>query len=225
VKLTLHGYWRSSASWRVRIALGLKELDYTYVPVDLTRDGGEQHQEAYRARNPMRQVPILSVEEPRREPSGALTTQAFELTQSVAIFEWLEERCPTPSLLPSDLLLRARTRQLVEIANSGIQPLHNLAVLQAVKAWGGDEKAWAKSVIERGLEAFSSVTAQVSGRFCVGDAPTFADACLIPQLYAARRFGADLGPHAGLLAIEAACATLPAFERAHADRQSDARPA
>jgi len=214
VKLTLHGYWRSSATWRVRIALGLKGLAYAYVPVHLVKDGGEQHSTSYRAKNPMRQVPLLVVED-------GLT---WELTQSLAILEWLEEAAPEPAILPRDLRLRARVRQLAEIVNSGIQPLHNLSTLNALKSLGGDEKAFAKSAIDKGLDAYEAARRDVGGRFSVGDSPTIADACLMPQLYAARRFGADLDARKALLDIERACMNLEAFQAAHADRQVDAQP-
>lgn len=209
--MKLYGYWRSSASWRVRIALELKGVGFEYVPVHLVRDGGEQHGAAHLARNPMRQVPVLEL------------ADGQQLSQSLAILEYLEEAYPQPALLPSDPLLRARVRQIAEMMNSGIQPLHNLAVLQHVQATGGDSKAWAAHWVGRGLQALEAVVSQTAGRFCVGDQPTFADACLIPQLYAARRFDADLSVAPTLLRVEEACGALEAFQRAHADAQPDAQ--
>lgn len=215
--MKLHGYWRSSSTWRVRIALGLKGLSYEYVPVHLVKDGGEQHSEAYRALNPMRTVPLLEVTEGGR---------VLHLAQSLAILEYLEERHPSPALLPGDPAGRARVRMLAELMNSGIQPLHNLSVLQRVKGeLHGDDKAWAAYWIDRGLTALTALVAESAGRYCVGDSVTFADAFLVPQLYAARRFGVDLAPHAQLTRIEAECARLPAFQAAHAERQPDAVPA
>ncbi|HEY0096670.1 MAG TPA: maleylacetoacetate isomerase [Archangium sp.] len=215
--MKLHGYWRSSCSWRVRIALNLKGLSYEYVPVHLVKDGGQQHSEAYRALNPLRTVPTLEFTEGGR---------VHHLSQSLAILEYLEERHPSPALLPADPLLRARVRMLSEVVNSGIQPLQNLMVLQHVKSeWKGDDKAWAAHWIDRGLGALHAMAQETAGRYCVGDSVSFADVCLVPQLYSARRFGVDLQPYGLLTRVEAACASLPAFQAAHADRQPDAVPA
>jgi maleylpyruvate isomerase len=210
-RLVLHGYWRSSATYRVRIALGLKALPYDHVAVNILR--GEHTTDAYRAHNPMAQVPTLEVVE-------ADGTHRF-LIQSLPIIEYLDERFPAVPLLPRDAYLRARTRALAEIVNAGIQPLQNLSVTRKVKAFGGDDVAWPREFIERGLAAFLAAAADVAGKFCVGDAPTIADCCLIPQLYSARRFGASLAGLDRLLAIEAACEQLPAFPAAHPDRQPD----
>lgn len=212
--LVLHNYWRSSASYRVRIALGLKGLAYDYVAVDIL--AAAHRTDAYRARNPMTQVPTLEIVE-----AGV----SRHLTQSLPIIEYLDERWPAVPLLPADPYLRARTRALAEIVNAGIQPLQNLTTTKAVKALGGDDAAWTRGFIERGLAAFSAACADVAGRFCVGDRPSLADCCLVPQLYSARRFGASLAGCDRLLAIEAACDALPAFAAAHPDRQPDARPA
>jgi len=215
--MRLHGYWRSSCSWRVRIALNLKGLSYEYVPVHLVKDGGEQHSAAYRALNPMRMVPTLEFTDGGR---------VHHLSQSLAILEYLEERHPSPALLPADPVLRARVRMLSEVMNSGIQPLHNLSVMQRIKGeLKGDDKAWAAHWIDRGLAALQALAQETAGRYCVGDGVSFADLCLVPQLYSARRFGVDLQPYELLTRVEAACASLPAFQAAHADRQSDAVPA
>jgi maleylpyruvate isomerase len=213
----LYSYWRSSCSWRVRIALELKGLSYEYVPVHLVKDGGEQNTEAYRAINPMRMVPTLELTE-----GGKVHRQA----QSMAILEYLEERHPSPALLPADPFLRARCRMLSEMVNSGIQPLQNLSVLQRIKGeLKADDKAWCAYWIDRGLTAFQAAVQETAGMYCLGEAVSFADICLVPQLYGARRFGVDLEPYALLTRIEAACARLPAFQAAHADRQPDAVPA
>ncbi|MDI1449633.1 maleylacetoacetate isomerase [Polyangium sp. 6x1] len=212
--MKLYGYWRSSCSYRARIALHLKGIPFENVPVHLVKDGGEQFKDDYRAKNPMAQVPTLIVEE-----AGVV----HELGQSLAIIEWLEERYPEPRLLPADSFLRARTRQLAETINAGIQPFQNLSVLKLVKSeLGGDEQAFARRFIEKGLAAFQALAEPVHGRFSVGDAPTVADACLVPQLYAARRFGVDLAPFPLLVRIEEQCASLPAFQAAHPDKQIDA---
>ena len=215
--MRLYGYWRSSCSWRVRIALRLKDLAHEYVPVHLVKDGGEQNSERYRALNPMRTVPLLEVTEGGR---------TLHLSQSLAIMEYLEERHPSPPLLPGDAADRARVRMLAELVNSGIQPLQNLGVLQRIKGeLHGDDKAWAAYWIDRGLTAFQALVQESAGRYCMGDRVTLADVCLVPQLYGARRFGVDLGPYGLLTRIEAECAGLPAFQAAHADRQPDAVPA
>jgi maleylpyruvate isomerase len=215
--MKLYSYWRSSCSWRVRIALNLKGLAYTYEAVHLLKDGGQQNSEAYRALNPMRTVPTLEFEE------GG---QVRRLSQSLAILEYLEERYRAPALLPADPLLRARARMLAEMVNSGIQPLQNLAVLQWVKAeLKSDDKAFAAHWNSRGLAALEAVVKETAGTYCVGNAVSFADICLVPQLYGARRFGVDLTPYPTLTRIEAACEELPAFQAARADRQPDAVPA
>jgi maleylpyruvate isomerase len=210
----LYGYWRSSCSWRVRIALAYKGVPHEIQAVHLVKDGGEQHQEPYRQKNPMAQVPTLEFEQ-----GGALRRVA----QSLAILELLEEWFPAPRLLPEDPYLRGRTRQLAEMINAGIQPMQNLSLLQHLKRdLGVDEQAFARRFIHLGLTAFQAAAGELAGRFCVGSEVTLADACLVPQLYNARRFGVSLDELPLLTRIEAACMTLPAFQDAHADRQADA---
>lgn len=208
--MKLYGYWRSSSSWRVRLALEWKGLPYEYAAVHLLRDGGEQHTEAHLARNPMGQIPVLEL------------ADGTQLSQSLAILEYLEEIHPSPALLPEDPIERATARQLAEIVNAGIQPLQNLAILQTIKGYGADEKAWAARWVSKGLEAFEKVAASSSATYSVGDSVSIADVCLVPQLYSARRFAVDLEPYPNLRRIEEACAALPAFQAAHADRQPDA---
>ena len=215
MKIVLHNYWRSSASYRARIGLELKGLPYEYVAVNIL--GGAQFADDYRAANPMAQVPTLAI----TEDDG--TTIA--IAQSLAILEYLEERWPEPPLLPRDLYLRAKTRALAEIANAGIQPLHNTTTLRRIKELGGDEASWARPFVADGLAAFARVVAETGGAFCVGDSPTIADCCLVPQLMAARRFKVDLAGQpqlAQLVEIEARCIALPAFAAAAPDRQPDA---
>lgn len=212
MKLALHNYWRSSASHRVRIGLALKELPYEYVVVNILKR--EQHSDTYTARNPMGQVPTLEV----TEDDGTVRA----IAQSLPILEYIEERWPEKPILPRDLYLRARTRQLAEIVNSGIQPLQNLSVTKAVKAFGGDEVVWPKSFIADGLVAFERACADIAGKFCVGDAPSIADCCLVPQLASARRFGVDISERTLLLGIEERCLALAAFASAAPDRQPDA---
>lgn len=213
--MKLYSYWRSSSSWRVRIALGWKNLPFDYAPIHLLQDGGQQNQDAYRAKNPMRTVPLLELE----TPEGPR-----RISQSMAILEFLEETHPEPPLLPKDPFQRATVRQLAEMVNSGIQPLQNLSVMQQVKASGGDDKAWCKYWVARGMTAVETVLQETAGRYCVGDQVTYADLYLIPQLYSCRRFGVDPSVFPTSLRIEQACESLPAFQKAHADRQPDVPP-
>lgn len=218
--MILHGYWRSSASWRVRIALAYKGLSYEYRAVNLVRDGGEQYGDAYRRLNPLSQVPVLELSP---EPGAA---DGRRIAQSMAILEYLEECHPQPPLLPAEPWSRARARQLAELVNAGIQPLQNApAVVGYVRdVLHGDEKAWLRHFIGRGLTALELTAQETAGAFLVGDAPTFADVCLVPQLYAARRFAVPVDAFSTLLRAEAACNALPAFAGAHPDLQPDAPP-
>lgn len=206
----LYGYWRSSCSWRVRIALNLKGIAFENVPVHLVKDGGLQNTAEHRARNPMAQVPAFSVS------SGTLS-------QSLAIIEFIDEMHPEPPLLPSDPFAKAQARGLAEVVNSGVQPLQNLSVLQHVDGLGQDKGAWGRHWIQRGLDRMEQAVQATAGRFCVGDQVTVADLCLVPQLYNARRFGCDESGWATLLRIEAACMAMEAFAAAHPSRQPDAQ--
>lgn len=210
--MRLHSYWRSSCSYRVRIALNYKGLNYEYAPVHLVRDGGQQHQAQFLAKNPLAQVPTLDFILGGREVS---------LSQSLAILEYLDERYPQPPLLPKNLFLRARARQLAEIVNSGIQPLQNNYVLVELGRHDVDAGAWCRHFISRGLAGLERLASQTAGAFSVGDEPSMADVCLVPQLYNARRAGIDTASFATLAHIEAACSELEAFQKAHPDRQPD----
>ena len=213
MSMVLHSYWRSSCSWRVRISLHYKGLDFETVPVHLVADGGHQHTEAHRALNPMREVPVLIVD-------------GTAIAQSMAILEYLEERYPTPSLLPQAPEARARVRQMAELINSGIQPIQNLRVMQRLgREFGLDkaaQRAWSRGWIESGFVALEALVHEHGGDYCVADEVSFADLCLIPQLYNARRFEVDLERFPHLVAIEARLNTLDAFKRAHPDVQPDA---
>jgi maleylpyruvate isomerase len=162
----------------------------------------------------MEQVPLLELHDAGR---------IVRLTQSMAILEFLEERFPEPRLLPADPLLRARVRQLAEMVNAGIQPLQNTSIQLWVKdTLGADEKAWTRHWVGRGLSALEACVAESAGRFSVGDSVSFADLFLVPELDFARRFLIPLDAYPTLARIDAACAELPAFQQAHADRQPDA---
>lgn len=207
--MKLFTYWRSSSSWRVRIALELKGLDYEYVPVHLINNGGEQNTIEHLAKNPMAQIPVLEVGD-------------VYISQSVAIFEYLEEMFPDTPLLPEDPVMRAYVRQLAEIINSGTQPFQNLAVIQRLKGMDIDHKPWCQHFIREGLLSFQKLSKVSGGKFSCGDEPTWADACLIPQLYNARRFDLDFSELEYLAEIEKRCSTLEPFIKAHASRQPDA---
>jgi maleylpyruvate isomerase len=208
--LILHGYFRSTAAWRVRIALNLKGVVATQVSHHLRRNA--HRAPAYLALNPQGLVPALETDD------GAV------LTQSLAIIEWLEETHPTPALLPADPLRRARVRAFALAIACDIHPVQNLKVLQRLRGLGLEEAqvtAWARQTVEEGLDACEALVKAEPGPFCFGAAPTLADICLVPQLANARRFGAELRwPR--LLAAEAAALSLPAFQAAAAERQPDA---
>jgi maleylpyruvate isomerase len=214
--VTLYTYWRSTSAWRVRIALAWKGLPHESVAVPLAGTNARQHTEAYLAINPSAQVPVLALDE--AGPDG----QPRRITQSMAILEFLEDRFPAPPLLPADPWLRARARQLAEIVNSGIQPLQNLATTERLREMGGDPEAWRHHFISRGLASLERAATETAGTYLVGDAPSFADVYLVPQLYNARRFAVDLAPYPTLTRVEVACVALPAFEAAHPDAQPDA---
>jgi maleylpyruvate isomerase len=214
MKLVLHNYWRSSASHRVRIGLGLKGLVFDYVAINIVKR--DQFADAYRDKNPMAQVPTLEI------TPDDVDGKVIAISQSLPILEYLDERFAGTPLLPKDPYLRARARMLAEIVNSGIQPLQNLAVTKAVKAFGGDEQAWPRPFIADGLAAFERSARDIAGAFAVGDSPTIADCFLIPQLASARRFGVDVARFEQLVEIEQRCLAMPAFANAIPDRQPDA---
>jgi len=191
----LYSYWRSSCSWRVRIAMNLKEIPYDIKPISLIKSGGEQHCNEYREVNPMEQVPALQIGElllkahfkrktsltPPMHPSP----DGHTLIESVAIMHYLEETRPQRPLLPQDVHKRAKVREIVEIICSGIQPLQNLIVLIHV----GEEKKkeWAQHWITRGFRAVEKALSTSAGKYCVGDEISMADCCLVPQVFNARR--------------------------------------
>jgi maleylacetoacetate isomerase len=210
--LAFHGYFRSSAAYRCRIAFNLKGIKPQESYVHLRR--GEQ-KAGFLKLNPQGLVPALEV-------GGRI------LTQSLAIIEWLEETHPAPPLLPGAPLDRAHVRALALAIACDIHPLQNLRVLQALKHDLGQNQpaidAWARLWIEPGLAAFEASLNRsgTAGRFCFGDAPTLADICLVPQLFNAARFGADISGLATIGRIQANCGAHPAFAAAHPSRQPDA---
>ncbi len=210
----LYTYWRSSCSWRVRIALQLKGIVFESVPVHLVRDGGEQRKETFTNIHPIGQVPVLEWQ----DDEGVIC----RLGQSMAIILLLEDCFAHPALLPKDSFTRGRVLSAAELINAGIQPLQNLAVLQHLESAGLDRAAWAATWIDRGLRALERQLGNENGPFLFGDAPTVADLFLVPQLYNARRYELSMAHFPRLLEAERACQDLPAFEAAHPDAQPDA---
>ncbi|MBS0294218.1 MAG: maleylacetoacetate isomerase [Proteobacteria bacterium] len=215
--LKLYSYFRSSAAYRVRIALALKGLAYDTIPVHLLKDGGQQHASAYRSANPQGLVPALQ-----------LSADGPVLAQSLAIIEYLDETCEGPALLPSDALGRARVRALAQMVACEIHPLNNLRVLKYLKHELGvsdaQKEAWYAHWVALGLQAVEDTLARGSdtGRFCHGDSPGLADCCLVPQVFNARRFNCALDAYPTINRIVEACEQLPAFRQAAPDMQPDA---
>ncbi|MYM36119.1 maleylacetoacetate isomerase [Duganella sp. FT94W] len=213
--MKLYTYFRSSAAYRVRIALALKGIAYDAAPVHLLRNGGEQLGDAYRAINPAGLVPALEVD-------------ANVIGQSLAIIEYLEETYPQPPLLPATPMQRARVRALALTVAADTHPLGNLRVLKHLTGpLGVTEEVklgWQQHWLRTGLSALESLLADDprTGRYSHGDTPTLADCCLVPQVFGAQRFGIDMAPYPAIMRIHAACAELPAFQQAHPSQQPDA---
>lgn len=216
VGIKLYDYWRSSASYRVRIALNLKGLVYEQHPIHLVRDGGEQHTAEYRAVNPQEFVPVLV--DGRRV-----------IRQSLAIIEYLDETYDGEiKLLPATARDRARVRALAQIVACDIHPLNNRRVMLLLeKEFGASAEQrdlWMRHWIEEGFRSFETLVDghPSTGRFCEGDAPTLADICLVPQVYNAQRFGVDMSAFPTIERVVAACLELQAFDAARPENQPDA---
>jgi len=217
----LYTYWRSSAAYRVRIALSLKGLDYESVPKHLLRDGGEQRKPEYLAVNPQGLIP-------------ALADDGFVVPQSLAICEYLEEIHPEPRLLPGSARDRAMVRGMAMVVACDTHPLNNLPIMGYLRReFGADDAAvnrWVGHWIDRGFAALerwvstmpSAAAEAGQQRYCFGNAPTLADVCLVPQMYNARRFSVDVTPYPRLVAICAHLEALPAFAAARPEDQPDA---
>ena len=211
--MTLYGYFRSSTSYRTRIAMNLKQLDYDYISVNLAKD--EQLDAAFQAINPQGLVPVLQVDD-------------LWLYQSPAILEWLEEVYPKYPLLPKDAAARMQVRALSAMIGCDIHPLNNRRILQYLRNDLNVDEAkvmdWCQRWMSEGFTALEKRFAQDKnrGKFCYGDSPTFADCYLIPQVSSARRFKVDLSAYPNIIAIDAHCRTLKAFADADPMMQPDA---
>ena len=214
--MKLYGYFRSSAAYRVRIALQLKKLDVAQVSLHLRK--GEQRGPEFLKRNPQGLVPALELDD------GTL------LTQSMAIVEYLDETFPTPPLLPADAKGRARVRALAQAVSCDIHPIDNLRVLNYLTKDLGrtdaEMQGWYNHWIASGFEALEAMLAgdPATGKFCHGDQPGLADICLVPQMLNAGRYQLDLAPYPTIKRINAACVALPAFAAAHPSKQPDFEP-
>ncbi len=211
--MKLYGYYRSSASYRIRIILNLKDISHENIAVMLNR--GEQHEEAYRAINPAGFVPVL-------EADGTL------LAQSPAIAEYIEERCPEPPLLPSDPIHRAQVREMLHSIGCEMHPLQNLRVLNHLRSEFAQDDAgvahWCQKWIGAGFAAFEqrARVRSANGEYAFGDCVSLADVWLIPMVYNARRFGLEFEAFPTIASIDEHCQTLPAFANAHPSKQEDA---
>ena len=213
--MKFHGYFRSSASYRLRIALALKNIPHEQASIHLTRGGGEQFAPAFRKLNPQELVPVI-------EDDGHV------LIQSLAIMEYLEETHPTPATLPKAPADRARVRALSQIVACEMHPLNNLRVLTYLtKQLDVPEEAklaWYRHWVALGFTALEGLLAghPQTGRFCHGDSPTMADICLVPQVFNAKRFDCPLSAFPTVMRIHDACQALPAFADAVPAKQPDA---
>jgi len=210
--MKLYSYFRSSAAYRVRIALNFKGLGYETVPVHLVKDGGHNRRPEFRAVNPQMRIPALVA------PTGEV------LIQSLAIIEYLEETQPDPPLLPKDPIARAKVRALADIIACDIHPLNNVGPLRYLKREMHQEQsaidAWYHHWVIEGFEALEALVQP--GPYACGAQPTITDVCLVPQVNNARRLKVPLDTFPKILAIESACLKLPAFDRARPERQPDA---
>lgn len=207
----LYSYFRSSCSYRVRIALNLKQLDFETLPIHLVRDGGEQNKADYRKHNPMGQVPCLLVGD-------------VGLSQSMAILEYLEQVHPEPALLPKDPIAAAQVRAVCEMINSGIQPIQNLSVLVYLEGdmgAQGKRVEWSRHWITRGFDALEQMLQSSAGRFSFGDSITLADCFVIPQVYNAHRFKVDMSRYPIINRINENCLAIESFAAAAPARQPD----
>lgn len=211
--MKLYSYFRSSAAYRVRIALNLKGLPAEIVPVHLVKNGGEQHSAEYHQLNASELVPTL-------------IDDTFALSQSLSILEYLDEKYPEPALLPKQIQQRALIRAFSQNIACDIHPLNNLRVLQYLQnvfaLSEGEKSTWYKHWIELGMRSLEAQLTESNGQFCFGEQATFADCCLIPQVYNAKRFNIDVSAFPKIESIYQHCMTLDAFQQAAPEAQIDA---
>ncbi len=214
MEFKLYSYFRSSSSYRVRIALNHKQIPYEYIAVHLLDQGGHQNKEEYLKVNPKQEVPTL-------------VHNQIHISQSMAIIEYLDELKPNQKLFPDDLITKAQVRQICEIINSGIQPIQNLKILKKlIKDFGISEEQkikWIKDVISSGLNALELNLKKTSGEFCFGDQITAADLFLIPQVYNAERYEMDMKPYPIIRKINEHSMKIESFKKAHPDQQPDSQ--
>jgi len=213
----LFSYWRSSCSWRVRIALHLKNVEYEYRAIHLVKDGGEQLKDEFRNINPLSQVPAYIDYTEDGEPRT--------ITQSLAIMEYLEEKYQSQgiSILGNDIFQRAKVRQISEMINSGTQPIQNLSVMNYHSTDQKERSAWSKHFIDKGLKAVEKVLEKSAGKYCVGNSISMADCCLVPQVYNAKRFNVDMNQFPIIKEIIGNLETEDAFVKAHPQQQPDSQ--
>ncbi|XP_020485763.2 maleylacetoacetate isomerase isoform X2 [Labrus bergylta] len=204
-KPVLHGYFRSSCSWRVRIAFALKGIEYDQVPVNLIKDGGQQRTQEYKTLNPMQQVPAVEID-------------GITLSQSLAVIQYLDETRPGARLLPADPKKRAHVRIISDIIASGIQPLQNLYVIQKI---GAEKVQWSQHFIDRGFQALEPLLKETAGKYCVGDEISMADICLVPQVYNAERFKVDMEQYPTIKRLNQTLLEIDAFKVSHPSNQPD----
>jgi maleylacetoacetate isomerase len=212
--MKLYTYWRSTAAYRVRIALALKNIPYQSVPVHLVKDGGQQRNAAYTEKNPHQLVPLLELDDGRC------------IAQSLAIIEYLDELVPSPPLLPNEPVLRAQVRSIALAIACDIHPLNNLRVTQyltsTLHASEDAKKDWYAHWITLGFTAIEKTLSTIPGPFAFGSHVSLADICIVPQVYNAQRFSIPLDRYPRLRAINEACASLQSFQDARPEAQSDA---
>lgn len=213
--IKLYSYFRSSSAYRVRIALNVKLVPYTIIPVHLLKNGGEQYSETYKKVNPSAQVPTLLDAE-------------RTIGQSMAILEYLEEEFPRPPLLPTSTYERALVRQMCEVINSGIQPLQNLSVTHylsnTLKITEEQKNQWLQLWMLRGFESLETLLQKHAGHYSFGNQISLADCCLVPQVFSAKRFNVDLTPFPKTLEVYKSCMQLTDFIKASPEKQPDYQP-
>ena len=207
MEFTLYSFWRSSASWRVRIILSIKGLNYSYIPINLLKQ--DNITKNYLSINPLGQLPTL-------------VKDNYSLTQSLAIANYLEAKYPNPPITPKDPELLGKMWEICEIINSSIQPLQNIYVLEKIESLGGNKKEWAQMAIINGFNSIEKILEKTSETYSIGKSITLADACLVPQVGNAKRFEVDLFPYPNIKRISDTLSSIESFKKAHPDSQPDA---